>query len=215
MKGFLLISLLLCFVQCTVEKRLYNRGFHVERSQKFHSDKHPANLIVNSESDEVTSEETTVESAITLKANDTVLIPKESDLVESDDTLVQPKDSIGFRLSQAYTKERKKQVLIGIGVPMALVAAGAGILFYVSVTATSGGFTAGLIAAFVGLFLSGVLLLLLVLFLIFLIRKADGRKVVLKSPDRRLSKAQRLLIISAVIFVVVLVGGYVAPLLDD
>lgn len=201
----LVIALVLIFsTSCTIEKRVFNRGYHIEFRSRYRHETVSEEISV-SHSDQSIAENG--EDIVLTSTTDSIRPQQGLVVAQVPDTLTEPKDSAGVKLSKPYDKQRKKEVLTGIGIPMGMFAIASGIILYLSFT--------DLIFFFVFLGVGGIFLFLLVLFLVFLIRKPDGRRAEMKSADRRLSKAQRLGIISAIIFVLVIVGCVIAPLLDD
>lgn len=177
--GLMLIEIF--STSCTIEKRLYNRGYHVEYKS---SHRHET---VSEEKPLLYSDEFVVEDEtdlVLVTITDSVIVPQELPVSQEQQTTMEQKDSSTDTVPKPFDEKRKKKILTGLAIPM-MACVGLGTVMIFKSAAATGSWVAGLGYALGFLFFSFIFLVLFIIFLIFLIRKTDEKKDELNNPEHR------------------------------
>lgn len=164
------LILLIAFAQCTIQKRLYNPGFHVEYKNRLRS------IESSRKEDSVVDIHQTSPSRVELdhvSAQDYRETPKETDrILDTSIVVVENKTKrdtmVVYHSSEHEVKRKKKQDrLVGVGIPMlglGLIAAGA----LSQATAAGASLSAILFLGAIGWLCALIAAILLIIFLVFL-----------------------------------------------
>lgn len=212
----LLFLIILLLTQCTIEKRLYNKGFYIERRHSINSK--IENNSKNSDEDVVND--------VPAKSVDDNPVSDESNLLLTDSTRteenvygeqalnlsVNKTQSVELE-SESWDKEKKRRCLKGVGVPTLLF----GLVAAATLdTATAAGAQLGAILIFgaIGWLCAFVAAVLLIIFLVFLCIPPMEKKKENAEKPHQFNKGERAGLIVTLTLVGVVVLAFLFTGLD-
>ncbi len=190
LKHLLPLFLIVTSTQCTVEKRLYTKGFHIERKHSLSSSSNK--ITEQAVSQEIIPENSIESTQISDLSSESLLISvdktENSNFVK--DSL--PKDTVYISKStkQAnWTTEKKKKTLLRLGVGTFLTGLVAGSLLSQATAAGAASFTIA-VSGFFGWIFTLIAAFLLLIFIICLCIPPKDRLE--KHPNKTLSNGESL-----------------------
>lgn len=194
------------FTQCTIEKRLYNNGYHIERKHSFTS------TIIEEQTPSSEMENKT-KTPIQLRSSKLDIQDQQSQITDPREENVLLKDSVyvGSTSTKGWDSQRKKEILLEIGGATLATGIAAGALLS-KATAAGASLSAVTILGPVGWVLAVSAAILLILFIIFLFVPVNDKVVSKKSNLSRGERAALTILIS--IFGVVGLAFLLTSLMD-
>lgn len=202
------------FASCTIEKRLYNRGFHVEINHLFSKSKYvvpeEADTVIQQAEEAIKSDCIQEEENLVAKNDFTINNP------ESQNILAQPEiesDKETALSHRPFTKAKKQDILVGLGFSVMLTGVAAA-TFLGPATAAGASFSAMIIGGLLGWPLAFLSAILLLVFLIYLCIPPVEKRNQIPEEDRKFSKGERTGLIVAGIFAFGILIAFLSPLLN-
>jgi len=190
-RNYLFLLICLPFItQCTIEKRLYNKGYHIEGKRSLTiQNKKSSDHLVAKKIVENSIEQVPLLDCSTDESNNTVERPSPNKSIEEK---VIPKDTIYVvedSTHKGWSSEKKKRTLLGVGVATMATGLVAGALLS-EATAAGASLSSIIFLGVIGWTLAVVAAILLLLFLVFLCIPANNR--VKNNPKSGLSDGESL-----------------------